>query len=143
VREATSRHFIVRSARIYGPGGKNMPSRLPEFANQETISVVTDLVGSPTYAPDLADAISLLASSERFGTYHVVNDGTCTIAEFCEEAVRLLGSSVQIRHVLIDDLGLPARRPKDTRLLPDAWTAAGFEPLRHWRDAASAFLADV
>jgi dTDP-4-dehydrorhamnose reductase len=141
VREATGRHFVVRSAWIYGPGGKNMLSRLPEFAaNVDEIKAVIDQIGSPTYAPDLAEAIATLAETELFGTYHVVNDGTCTFAEFCESAVELMGADLRVEHVLVDDLGRPAPRPKDTRLEPRAWLAAGFESLRHWRDAAAAFL---
>ncbi len=141
VRGATDRHFIVRSAWIYGPGGKNMLSRLPEFAaSLDSIKAVIDQIGSPTYAPDLADAIARLVSTDAYGTYHVVNDGTCTFAEFCETAVELMGTDLGVEHVLVDDLERPAPRPKDTRLLPEAWLAAGFPLLRGWREAAGEFL---
>jgi dTDP-4-dehydrorhamnose reductase len=52
-----------------------------------------------------------------------------------------MGADLGCEHVLVDDLGRPAPRPRDTRLIGKAWTNAGFAPLRHWRDAAEAFLS--
>lgn len=142
VMAATPRHYIVRSAWIYGSGGKNFLSKIPELAKtNESINAVTDQRGSPTYAPDLADAIVALTSSRAYGTYHVVNDGTCSFAEFCEVAVGLLGSQLRVDHVSLDDLGRPAPRPRDTTLVGAAWAQAGFAPLRPWREAAKAFLS--
>ena len=141
VREANPRHFIVRSAWIYGPGGKNFLSKLPQLAEtNESISAVTDQFGSPTYAPDLAEAIAVLASSEAYGTVHIVNTGRCSFAEFCELAVRLLGSRLRVDHVKLEDLGRPAPRPQDTTLVGAAWAAAGFGPLRPWEEACADFV---
>jgi dTDP-4-dehydrorhamnose reductase len=141
VREANPRHFIVRSAWIYGPGGKNFLSKLPQLAEtNESISAVVDQFGSPTYAPDLAEAIAELAATDAYGTLHVVNEGRCSFSEFCELAVRLLGSRLLVEHVKLDDLGRPAPRPKDTTLVGAAWAAAGFGPLRPWQEACADFV---
>ncbi len=142
VRAATPWHFIVRSAWIYGPGGKNFLSKLPQLAEtDESITAVVDQRGSPTYAPDLADAITKLVETLDYGLYHVVNEGPCTFAEFCEAAVEILGSKLRVEHVTLADLGRPAPRPKDTSLVAKRWLDAGFEPLRPWREAAEAFRA--
>jgi dTDP-4-dehydrorhamnose reductase len=141
VKAATPWHFVVRSAWIYGPGGKNFLSKLPELARtNESITAVVDQRGSPTYAPDLADGITKLVETLDYGTYHIVNEGTCTFAEFCEAAVETLGSQLRVEHVTLADLGRPAPRPRDTSLVGARWLQAGFEPLRHWREAAEAFL---
>jgi dTDP-4-dehydrorhamnose reductase len=141
VKAATPWHFVVRSAWIYGAGGKNFLSKLPELAQtNESITAVVDQRGSPTYAPDLTDAITKLVETLDYGTYHVVNDGSCTFAEFCEAAVEILGSRLRVEHVTLADLGRPAPRPRDTSLVAGRWLGAGFEPLRHWREAAEAFL---
>lgn len=144
VRETNERHFIVRSAWIYGPGGKNFLSKLPVLADtNESISAVIDQHGSPTYAPDLADAIADLAQTDAYGTYHVVNAGRCSFAEFCETAVKLLISDLKVDHVKLADLGRPATRPRDTTLIGEAWAAAGFAPLRPWQEAAADFISSV
>ena len=141
VREANTRHYIVRSAWIYGSGGKNFLSQLPDLAQtKRSITAVVDQRGAPTYAPDLAEAIASLAGSERYGLYHVVNEGSCSFAEFCDEAVEVLGSDLRVEHVFMADLGRPAPRPADTTLVGEAWSRAGFEPLRPWQQAARAFL---
>jgi dTDP-4-dehydrorhamnose reductase len=142
VRAANPRHFIVRSAWIYGAGGKNFLSKLPELAEtNESINAVVDQFGSPTFAADLAAAIADLVTSEAFGTLHIVNQGRCSFAEFCETAVNLLISDLRVNHVKLDDLGRPAPRPRDTSMTAPAWAAAGFPPLRPWQEAAADFIA--
>lgn len=144
VREANPRHFIVRSAWIYGPGGKNFLSKLPVLAEtNESISAVVDQFGSPTYAPDLAEGIAALAETDAYGTLHIVNEGRCSFAEFCETAVKLLISDLRVEHVKLADLGRPAPRPRDTTMIGAAWAAAGFEPLRGWQEAAASFIGDL
>jgi dTDP-4-dehydrorhamnose reductase len=140
VREATERHFIVRSAWIYGPGGKNFLSKIPQLVEQEEISAVIDQIGSPTFAPDLAEAIESLARTERYGTYHVVNSGFCSFSEFIAYGLRFLQASTRIKEVEVASLGRPAPRPLDTRLVGEAWARAGFSPLRTWQEAAESFL---
>jgi dTDP-4-dehydrorhamnose reductase len=140
VREATERHFIVRSAWIYGPAGKNFISRIPALVEQDEINAVKDQIGSPTYAPDLADAIVALAASDRYGTYHVVNEGFCTFAELIAFGLGFLGAKTKVNEVEVASLGRPAPRPLDTRLVGAAWQRAGFAPLRPWREAAESFL---
>lgn len=144
VREANPRHFIVRSAWIYGPGGKNFLSKLPDLAEtNDAIGAVVDQFGSPTYAPDLAAAILELSATEAYGVLHVVNEGRCSFAEFCELAIRLLFADLRVDHVSVDDLGRPAPRPRDTTLVGPAFAAAGFSPLRPWQEAAADFAAHI
>jgi dTDP-4-dehydrorhamnose reductase len=141
VKAATPWHFVVRSAWIYGSGGKNFLSKLPELAKtNDSITAVVDQRGSPTYAPDLATGIAALVETLDYGTYHVVNEGDCTFAEFCEAAVEIMGAELRVEHVTLADLGRPAPRPRDTSMLVSRWLDRGFDPLRHWRDAAAAFL---
>jgi dTDP-4-dehydrorhamnose reductase len=141
VRAATPWHFVVRSAWIYGAGGKNLLSKLPEYVASGTkFTPVTDQYGSPTYAPDLAEGIAALVETLDYGTYHIVNQGRCSFAEFCDAALEILGADVQLGYVTLAELGRPAPRPRDTSMLTPRWLDAGFEPLRPWRAAAEAFL---
>jgi dTDP-4-dehydrorhamnose reductase len=144
VRAATPWHFIVRSAWIYGPGGKNLLSKLPDLVAAKTpFTPVTDQFGSPTYAPDLAEAIRAMVGTLSYGTYHVVNEGRCSFAEFCHTAVKLLDPDLELEYVTLAQLGRPAPRPRDTSMLAKAWVDAGFERLRPWQEAAEAFVAST
>lgn len=141
VREANAKHYIVRSAWIYGTGGKNFLSRLPELAHAgEPIKAIADQRSSPTYAVDLAEAIEQLSGSERYGTYHVTNDGSCSYAEFAAHTFEVLGAG-KLEAVSHVDVPRPAPRPADTSLQGEAWSAAGFPRLRPWKQAAQSFLA--
>jgi len=88
VRASGARHFIVRTAWLHGPHGKNfVASMLRLMAERPKLEVVDDQRGSPTYAGDLADALLAFIASdqEAFGTYHYTNEGVCTWHAFAEE----------------------------------------------------------
>ena len=141
VRAANPRHFIVRSAWVYGPGGHNFISQFPRLVQElDELRVVADQWSSPTYAPDLADAIGALRGTERYGTYHVVNEGGCSYAEFYRYALEVAGSDKPMIELVSTDIRRPAARPRNSTLVGEAWTAAGFPPLRPWREAARAFV---
>lgn len=144
VRDANPRHYIVRSAWIYGPGGHNYLSQLPALVRRGgEVTAITDQRTSPTYAPDLAAAISALAATGRHGTYHVVNAGSASPFEFYAHGLDVLGADVALRGVPHTDIPRPAPRPPDSSLACPAWEAAGLDPLRPWQEAAGAFLSDA
>jgi dTDP-4-dehydrorhamnose reductase len=144
VRTANERHYVVRSAWIYGRGGKNFVSQIPSLVERrEAIRAVADQRSSPTFARDLAAALAALLGSRRYGTYHVVNEGSCSYAEFAEHIASTAGGGVPVTGVSAADVPRPAPRPADTSLVGPAWAAAGFSPLRAWRRAAEEFWDDV
>jgi dTDP-4-dehydrorhamnose reductase len=134
---------IVRTAWLYGIHGRNfVKTILARVTAGEPLRVVKDQVGSPTYAGDLAEAIALLLSRGRTGMYHVTNDGACSWYEFAREILRLAGlDPVTVTPITSAELGRPARRPAYSVLENAAWQAAGFPPLRPWREALAAMLA--
>src|SRR5207302_2945059 len=144
VRVANPRHYIVRSAWIYGEGGKNFVSQMPALVDRgDPLRAVDDQRSSPTFAPDLARAIAAAIGSGKYGTYHVVNEGSCSYAEFASCIAELGGGSVPVTGVQSSEVPRPASRPADTSMVAAAWANAGFAPLRAWRDAAAAFWSDV
>ncbi|NIN64364.1 MAG: dTDP-4-dehydrorhamnose reductase, partial [Anaerolineae bacterium] len=94
VRELLTRFYVVRTAWLYARGGKNFVTKILELAEErEELSVVTSEVGSPTYAPDLARAIARLIEYPLYGTYHLVNEGSCSRYEFARRILELAGKS--------------------------------------------------
>ena len=144
VRSGNPMHYIVRSAWIYGPGGRNFISRIPALVDKgEPLRAVADQRSSPTYAYDLAAAIDRLSGTDHFGTFHVVNAGSCSYAEFAQHIAGLAGGTVPVTGVPSSDVPRPAPRPRDTSMLGVAWLEQGFAPLRPWREAAAQFWSDV
>lgn len=144
VRNGNQRHYVVRSAWIYGAGGHNFVSRIPGLVAQGgVVRVVGDQRSSPTFAPDLAAAVSSLAESGSYGTYHVVNEGSCSYAEFAQHIAELDDGPAEVVAIASSEVPRPAPRPRDSSLVGAAWSERGFAPLRVWREAAAEYRNDV
>jgi dTDP-4-dehydrorhamnose reductase len=142
-RNVSPRWTIVRTAWLYGVHGRNfVKTILAKVTAGEPLRVVKDQLGSPTYAGDLADAIAYLLSRGRTGVFHVTNGGSCSWYEFAREILRLAGfDPATVTPITSEELHRPARRPAWSVLENAAWSAAGFPPLRPWREALAAMLS--
>lgn len=140
VRDLLSRFYIVRTAWLYARGGENFVSKIVELADQsEELSVVTNEVGSPTYAPDLAQAILRLIEHPLYGIYHLVNEGSCSRYEFARRILQLAGKSgFPLRPV--QTYARAARAPANAALRNFcAATQLGIR-LRSWEEALGAYF---
>jgi dTDP-4-dehydrorhamnose reductase len=136
---------IVRTAWLYGEHGPSFPKTMLRLAaERETVSVVTDQVGQPTWTRDLAARlIDLIDAGVPAGIYHGTNSGETSWYGFAREIFRLAGLDPE--RVLPTDSGSfvrPAPRPAYSVLGHDAWAAIGLAPMRPWTEAvADAFAA--
>jgi dTDP-4-dehydrorhamnose reductase len=151
VRAACDRHMIVRTAWVYGVGGRGnfVKTMLRLGADREEVRVVTDQIGAPTWSKDLAEAIAQLApqlSSDTAGTYHYTNSGVCSWYDFAvaifEEAAQL-GFPLKIQRVVpitTPEYPTPARRPPFSVLsLQKVTGLLGTYP-PHWRESLRKML---
>jgi dTDP-4-dehydrorhamnose reductase len=130
------RHYIVRTAWLYGPNGQNFVRTMLRLADErETVSVVTDQVGQPTSAEDLADQIiALIDARPPAGTFHATNAGEVSWFDFAQEIFRLAGHDpARVLPVTSDEFQRPAPRPANSVLGHDRWTEVGIAPMRDWR----------
>jgi dTDP-4-dehydrorhamnose reductase len=137
---------VVRTAWMYGGGGANFVRTMASLErSRETVTVVDDQVGSPTWAGDLVDALLALCRSEAPpGTYHATNAGAVSWCGFARAVFEELGADPD-RVLPTDTAGFPrpAPRPAYSVLSGTAWAAAGLPPLRDWRAAlAAAFVEE-
>jgi dTDP-4-dehydrorhamnose reductase len=139
---ASARTVVVRSGWIFGPGGRNFLSAVPDLLRRgQKLKAITDAHGTPTYAHDLAARLRELAELDLPGTYHVVNAGAGVSFEgFVREAAALLGVAADLEPVSMDDLARPAPRPRNSRLRCLLSEAIGLPPLRDWRDALREYI---
>lgn len=134
-------HYIVRTAWLYGGGGPNFAKTMLRLAaDRDTIGVVTDQVGQPTWTGDLAERIiSLLDSDAPAGIYHGTNSGEGSWFDFARAVLATQGLDPE-RIMPTDSSAFvrPAPRPAYSVLGHDRWSLAGLPPLRDWRDSLAA-----
>lgn len=143
------KHFIVRTAWVFGINGRNFVRTILKVANgRSEVSVVDDQIGSPTYTVDLAKFLVDLANSDKYGTYHATNEGFCSWADFTEEIYRNAGVDAKVNKVSTEEYakiaGKPlAKRPKYSKLSKDSIEQNGFERLPSWQDAVKRYIAEL
>jgi len=143
VRHLLTRFYIARTAWLYAPGGRNFsnPSRIIQLADKHgALKVVSDEVGNPTCALDLAAAIAALIQTKAYGVYHLVNSGHCSRYEFVREVLRIGGREhVPVKPISLDDFPRASTPPHFAPLINTAAAALGIE-LCPWQKALEEFL---
>src|SRR5689334_6851617 len=134
---------VVRTAWVYGASGQNFVKTMARLEKErDTVSVVDDQRGSPTWSRDLAAGLLALAGSEApAGTYHATNAGDTTWHGFTQAIFEELGADPErVLPTTSEAYPRPAPRPAYSVLSPRAWDSAGLPPLQGWREAlAEAF----
>ena len=146
VRAECPQSWVVRTAWLYGEHGPNFVKTMARLAGQhDTVSVVDDQRGQPTWTYDLAGLVrDLVSAGAPFGTYHGTSAGETTWYGFTQEIYRQLGLDPdRVRPTTTDAFPRPAPRPAYSVLGHDAWAAAGLDPLRDWRSAIERSVASV
>jgi dTDP-4-dehydrorhamnose reductase len=137
VQGIMARWAIVRTAWLYGHVGRNFVGAiLQRLQAGDPLRVVTDQVGSPTYASDLAEGVTRLVERQATGILHLTNSGACSWFAFAQAIAREVGADPdRITPITSEQLGLRAHRPAYAVLANTAWNALGLPLLRPW-DAA-------
>ena len=111
VKEFSHRHFIVRTAWLYGDGKNFVKTMLRLSEDHDKVRVVRDQVGSPTSAAELARAIAYLLPTENYGLFHGTCEGDCSWAQFTEEIFRLAGKNTVVEGITSEEYGAAVKRP--------------------------------
>jgi len=138
------RYYIVRTSWMYAAGGENFVHAILNLASQgQDISVVTDELGAPTYANDLASAIIELVDKAPYGVYHLVNTGNVSRYGFARQVLNLTGySSLPIKPILLEEYQRDSCPPRNGIL--SNWAASSYGiTLRPWQSALGEFLTNV
>lgn len=144
--------LIVRTAWLYGKGGKNFPDTMIKLAKErELLTVVNDQVGSPTFTKDLAEALLNLISAEARGYYHFTNRGGISWYDFACGAIKeayALGMidkahKVDVKPVSTKEFPRPAPRPAYSVLSLEKYRSATGKTPPEWREALRRYLKSL
>ncbi|MDO4338128.1 MAG: dTDP-4-dehydrorhamnose reductase [Eubacteriales bacterium] len=144
VEKYLEKYFIVRIAWVFGVNGKNFIKTMLRLSeDHDTLTVVDDQIGSPTYTYDLARLLVDMLETDRYGRYHATNEGLCSWFEFAQEIFRQAGREVKVLPVSSDEYPAKAKRPHNSRMNKDKLEEMGFERLPSWQDALSRYLREI
>ena len=143
VSELLEKYFIVRIAWVFGLNGKNFIKTMLNIGKKyDTLRVVNDQIGTPTYTLDLSRLLVDMIETDRYGYYHATNEGGyISWYDFACEIFRQAGYDTKVIPVTTEEYGLSkAARPFNSRLDRSKLLRAGFTPLPTWQDALSRYL---
>ena len=150
VSSILDKFFIVRIAWVFGLNGKNfIKTMINAGKTHDSVRVVNDQIGTPTYTADLARLLAEMIETDKYGYYHATNSeseegGYISWYDFCREFYRQYGLKTKIIPVTTAEYGLSrAARPANSRLDKRKLTEAGFAPLPIWQDAVSRYLKEA
>ena len=150
VVENLKKFFIVRIAWVCGLNGKNFIKTMINVGkSHDTVRVVNDQIGTPTYTVDLARLLVDMVETEKYGYYHATNSesepgGYISWYDFCCEFYRQYGLKTKVIPVSTEEYGLSvAARPSNSRLDKSKLEEQGFTPLPTWQDAVSRYLKEA
>ena len=144
VQETLDNYFIVRIAWVFGLNGKNFVRTMLKLAeNHDSLTVVNDQFGSPTYTYDLSKLLVDMIQTDKYGIYHATNEGICTWYEFACEIFRQAGISIKVAPVSAAEYPAKAKRPENSRMSKEKLTENGFERLPSWQDALKRYLEEL
>jgi dTDP-4-dehydrorhamnose reductase len=142
MRDLLDRYYVVRIAWLYGDGPRNFVKTVLRLADERgAIQMVTDEIGSPTYAHDVARAVSELVKLPAYGIYHLPNAGTCSRYEWAQEILRLAGRS-DVELIPTQNYTRVARVPKHSSLRNFCGAELGIV-MRSWQDALRDYMGTL
>lgn len=142
VEKYLEKYYIVRIAWVFGVNGKNFIKTMLNLGKtHDTLTVVDDQIGTPTYTYDLAKLVVDMLEKEEYGKYHVTNEGGyISWADFAKEIFRQAGMNVEVKPVTTAEYGAKAVRPFNSRMEKKKLEEHGFDRLPSWQDALGRYL---
>lgn len=146
VSSILDKYFIVRIAWVFGLNGKNFIKTMINVGkSHDEVRVVNDQIGTPTYTLDLSRLLVDMIETEKYGYYHVTNEGGyISWYDFTKEIYKQYGLNTKVIPVTTEEYGLSkAKRPFNSRLDKSKLIENGFKPLPTWQDALRRYLEEA
>lgn len=141
-------HFIVRTSWVFGINGKNFVKTMINLGKtRDSLNIVCDQIGSPTYTHDLAVLLCDMINSDKYGIYHAHNEGVCSWADFASYIFKAANLNVKVNYLTTEEylklVPNQAKRPLNSRLSTKSLTDNGFNLLPTWQDAIDRYIDEL
>ena len=144
VEEITKKYFIVRIAWVFGIAGNNFIKTMLKLAKErDSLTVVDDQIGSPTYTADLSKLLVSMIQTDKYGRYHATNEGYCSWYEFAKEIFKVAGVTINVAPVDSSAYPAKAKRPANSRMEKKKLDEMGFKRLPSWQDATRRYIEEL
>lgn len=141
VKENIDKYFIVRTSWVFGSHGNNFVKTMLKLAKEkESIDVVCDQIGSPTYTVDLARLLCDMMLSDKYGTYNVSNEGFCSWFEFAEQIMKVSRLECKIKPIITNKYSRNVIRPFNSKMSKKSLVENGFKLLPDWKNAIHIYI---
>ncbi len=143
ITQLTNKFYIIRTSWLFGANGNNFIKTMLRLGKtRESLTVVNDQFGSPTYTADLARAIALLINKPTYGIYHVTNSDYTNWYDYTKYIFKLIDYKVSVQPVITKEFPRPAPRPHYSVLQNRIWQLEGFSLLRSYKEAVEEYIKD-
>ena len=144
VEEIAKKYFIVRIAWVFGIAGNNFIKTMLKLAKErDSLTVVDDQIGSPTYTADLSKLLVSMIQTDTYGRYHATNEGYCSWYEFAKEIFKVAGVTINVAPVDSSAYPAKAKRPANSRMEKKKLDEMGFKRLPSWQDATRRYIEEL
>ena len=141
VKELLEKYYIVRISWVFGENGNNFIDTMIRLSkDRKELNVIDDQIGSPTYTKDLAPLLVDMIETNKYGTYHVTNEGYCSWCEFAKEIFKIEDININVNPILTTQYPTKAKRPKNSKMNKNKLTDNGFSLLRDWKEAVKEYI---
>lgn len=144
VEEIAKKYFIVRIAWVFGIAGNNFIKTMLKLAKErDSLTVVDDQIGSPTYTADLSKLLVSMIQTDKYGRYHATNEGYCSWYEFAKEIFKVAKVTINVAPVDSSAYPAKAKRPANSRMEKKKLDEMGFKRLPSWQDATRRYIEEL
>lgn len=144
VKTFCKKFFIVRTSWVFGEKNTNFIHTMLKLSKtHESVRVVCDQIGSPTYSKHLAKLLCQMVQTQKYGIYHATNEGFCSWAQLAQEVFSKAKKETAVIAVSSEEYVTKAKRPLNSRLSKKSLDKNGFERLPKWEDAVSEYLSNI
>lgn len=143
VQKNCKKHFVLRTAWLYGDGNNFVKTMLRLSDTKTELSVVADQTGSPTSAAELALCIKNLINTECYGIYHATAEGECTWWEFASAIFEMCNKNVKVNKTTTEEYNAPAKRAHYSVLNNKKLKELSLNTFRHWKEPLFEYLKEL
>lgn len=144
IQEILEKYYIVRISWVFGENGNNFIDTMLRLSkNRDSLNVINDQIGSPTYTKDLASLLVDMIETDKYGVYHATNEGFCSWYDFAKEIFNIANIDINVNPIETKEYITKAQRPLNSKMSKRKLVDNGFKELRNWKEALNDYISNI